>query len=374
MKNENTFTKKNTLAIKGLAIFFLIAYHCLSSEDRLFGTTVDFYPLSQATAMRIFLCMETCVGLFAFLSIYGMTLSVKKQYKSFEFTSHEGMLFTVKRYIHLVLTFLLPYFFCAGITLYQGGWMSRYRNGFSANLINVLTDILCIGNLFGTGKLVETWWYLSLEVVFIIFLPVMLKIYKKYSWLTVLMFLLPGSFVVFQADERMIKYLLLFPIAICFADNHVLERLKNFQIIRPFWINKLFKLIILTCVTIVMYRIFDSAWGLEHFKFLLNGILPVLVIWWAYEFLIWIPGISHILEFFGKHSADIFYIHTFIRAMWLKDLTYSFTYAWQIWLFVLLVSLIISLFLDALRKVLHYRQFTGWVTEHIINLCNKIFC
>lgn len=366
---ENKFTKNNTLAIKGLAIFLLVAYHCLSSEQRLFGASINFWPLSQTTAMRIFLCMETCVGLFVFLSVYGMTLSVKKQYMNFEFTPHEGMVFTVKRYVHLVFTFLLPYIFCAGVTSYLG--MSRYRGGTYEKMIARLADILCVGNIFRIGKLIETWWYLSLEVVLIVFLPVMIKLYKKCGWLLVVMCLLPGSFVFLEGDERMIKYLLLFPLAICFADNHVLERLKAFCIVKSFWLNKILKFVILTVITLLTYKIFLAEWGLTHFKLLLNGILPILVIWWAYEFLICIPGISHVLEFFGKHSADIFYVHTFIRAMWLKKMTYSFEYAWQVWLFVLMVSLGISLFLDGIRKLTHYNQITGKFVKRIVSWCDR---
>ena len=79
METENKFTKENTLAVKGIAIFFLLTYHCLSSSERLHGAMVSFFPLSQDDAMLIARCMETCVGLFAFLSVYGLTLSVKKK-------------------------------------------------------------------------------------------------------------------------------------------------------------------------------------------------------------------------------------------------------------------------------------------------------
>ena len=73
--------------------------------------------------------------------------------------------------------------------------------------------------------LVSTWWYLSLEVLLIFFLPVALQIYRKYSWLIMMLFLLPGSFLI-EKHVHLTKYLFIVPLAICFADQQVFERLK----------------------------------------------------------------------------------------------------------------------------------------------------
>ena len=80
MKAESRFTKNNTLAVKGIAISFLLFYHCFSQASRMGGgASVDFTPLSREAAMMISRCMVQCVGLFAFLSVYGLTRSVKKK-------------------------------------------------------------------------------------------------------------------------------------------------------------------------------------------------------------------------------------------------------------------------------------------------------
>ena len=86
MNVKSRFTKNNTLAMKGIAISFLLFYHCFSKKSRMGGMYVDFAPLSRGTAMMISRCMVQCVGLFAFLSVYGLTRSVKKKYQSYEFS------------------------------------------------------------------------------------------------------------------------------------------------------------------------------------------------------------------------------------------------------------------------------------------------
>ena len=77
MEQTIKFTKKNTLAVKGIAISFLLCYHCFSQTARMGGAEVSFWPLPQNLAMLISLCMVHCVGMFAFLSVYGLTLSMK---------------------------------------------------------------------------------------------------------------------------------------------------------------------------------------------------------------------------------------------------------------------------------------------------------
>ena len=362
------FTKNDTLTVKGVAIFFLLCYHCFSSVDRLYGAAVSFWPLSQEAAMAISRCMIQCVGMFAFLSVYGLTLSLKKQYEDYEFTGKQATGFVVKRYLHLIFTFLIPYFFCFFVT--YGFGYHRYNNGTWANIFSMLTDIFCVGRLTGSRMLIPTWWYLSLEVILIVFLPFAVRFYKKYSWLTVLMVLVPGSFLI-EKHSPLTMYLFTVPLAVCFADQHVFERLKAYEIVGNKVLNKVLKFLLSTVPLLVMCGLFDSVWGIEHFEFLLNGLIPVFVIYWVYEFIVDIPGLHQCLEFIGKHSGDIFYTHTFVRGLWWTDITYSFGQAWQIFLFVLLVSLAISVFYDVLRKLLRFNQITGRFTGFVLNWIEK---
>ena len=96
MNVKSRFTKNNTLAMKGIAISFLLFYHCFSKKSRMGGMYVDFAPLSREAAMMISRCMVQCVGLFAFLSVYGLTRSVKKKYQSYEFSGREGTMFVLR--------------------------------------------------------------------------------------------------------------------------------------------------------------------------------------------------------------------------------------------------------------------------------------
>ena len=363
MENKYKFTKNNTLAVKGIAIFMLLGYHCFSSVERLYGANVNFAPFAQENVMEVCGWMRQCVGIFAFLSVYGLTLSLKKQYKNLEFSGKDATIFVVKRYLHLVFMFLIPYFLCFGVTYGLG--YHRYNNSFWENVISVIADILCVGRLFGTRLMIPTWWYLSLEVMLIVFLPLLIVFYKKFGWLSVGAILILGTrFLDMQSPMSM--YLFAAPLAVCFADQDVFARLKAWNPLRIAFLSKIFKIICSSVLMVILCMIIETDWGNKQFGFLLGGIIPAVIIYWAYEFVIEIPVIKQILEFIGKYSGLIYYIHTFIRGMWLTDVTYSFPYAWQILLFVLGVSIAIAIAIELVRKLLHLPQLsgmiTGWVT------------
>lgn len=369
MEELYKFTKKNTLAIKGIAITFLLLYHCFSQVSRLGGAEVSFWPLQQDTAIRICRAMVHCVGMFAFLSVYGLTLSMKSKYPEYDFDGHEATIFVLKRYVKLILTFLVPFFFCTGVTFITD--TSRYKDGFCANIVSVIMDFLGLGHLFGTQMLVNTWWYLSLEILLIVFMPVVLRIYKKYSWLIVLLFLLPGSFLI-EKNVHLTKYLFIVPFAVCFADQKVFERLKAYSPVKNRFAGKMLKFIFSTGILLVLLGIWNSEWGFERFEFALNGLIPTMIIYWAYEFLLDLPFLHQILEFLGKHSANVFYVHTFIRTLWLRDVTYSFGHAVLIWLFLMGSSILISIMLGIVKKWIHYDCFADCVMKYIIGWAEKV--
>lgn len=368
MEKKVKFTRADTAVVKGIAIMFLITYHSFSLKSRLYGFPVSFWPLSEATAMAISRVMVQCVGIFAFLSVYGLTLSMKAQYHTYEFSGHEATLFVLKRYVKLVLSFTLPFVFCMGITYLTH--TSRYGDGFFEDIINALLDFLGVSHIFGTQMQINTWWYLSLEVLLIFFMPFLVRFYKRYGWMIVFMSLLVGSFML-EKHVHLTKYLFVAPLAVCFADQEVLERLKAFRIVQNGFLNKVLKFVLSTGALYILCRLFNTSWGTEHFEFALNGMIPAVFVYWAYEFVTGIPGIHQILGFLGKHSANIFYIHTFIRAVWLKDVAYSLKHAAVIWLFILGVSLAISMFLDIVRKLIRFDRFSAWISNSIINWADR---
>lgn len=186
----------------------------------------------------------------------------------------------------------------------------------------------------------------------------------------VIMFLLLGSFML-EKRVHLTKYFLVVPIAVCFADQNILERLKAFSPVKNKIMGKILKFVFLTAAILAMMKVYDTRWGMEHFEFALNGVIPVALIWWLYEFVIELPIIKPILEFLGKHSADIFYTHTFVRSLWMTEIVYSFRHAAVIFLFLLAVSLGISFVLDFIRKHLYYNRMTAVLSDRLLGWADQ---
>ena len=64
--------------------------------------------------------------------------------------------------------------------------------------------------------------------------------------------------------------------------------------------------------------------------------------------------VSKVLEFFGRHSMNIFLFHTFIFYMWFKDIIYITRNPLIIFLELLSVCLRISVILESIKKIIRF--------------------
>lgn len=370
------FSKKDTAVVKGVAIMFLLAYHCFSSVERFNGCEVNFYPLSQKAAMYICETMNICVGMFAFLSSYGLTKTIKLKNPALNMNADESVSFVTKRAVSLLGSFFLPYILCTASTLLFSGH-NPYGEGVSF-VCNAFVDMLGLAGLLRTPMMIGTWWYMSFALVIIFLMPFSVQMYKKYGILLLIPFgVLPVLFVPeFRSSgelTNMTRWLLTIPLGIIFADADLLEKLKAYRISKNKIVNKIIKFAVLTAILYILIRLRTSSWGKEKFYYYISSILPVFVVYYLYEFITDIPIVSTVTGFLGKHSSNIFFMHTFIRGVWFPVFTYSFKYAALIYLFMLGASLLLSFAVEWLKKLLHWNNAVKIVAERLTKFVGKIF-
>lgn len=368
MERNFQFTKNHTLAAKGIAILFLVCYHCFSSEKRFYGAEVSFAPLSLEMGIAISKGMAICVGLFVFLSVYGMTRSMAARFENYEFTPEQGGLYVIRRYISVIAMFFIPFLFCQLVTALKG--FHRYGVGIAERIGNFFLDMLGFSDIFGTKMLVDTWWYMSLLVMITVFMPVLIRAYKNYSWLFVVMFLVFCQVFV-DLDTNMTRWLFVVPVAIVTADQNILERLREWQWVDNPVANKTLKFLVSTLVVAGLFLLRSSGWGMSYGRFVISGILPLVFIYWGYEFIFELPIIGTILRFLGHHSADIFFVHNCIRGIWYKDQVYSLSHAVLIFLVVMGGSLILSMLFDVIRRLVDYNSLIKKITNKVLTWAEK---
>ena len=156
-----------------------------------------------------------------------------------------------------------------------------------------------------------------------------------------------------------------------FAQHNVFVRFATYQPMRNktiwrvicflFW-GALLVGIYLLCSRTERYQ----AWELHY------AIAPVIAIIFCKQYIIRIPVVDQILQFFGKHALNIFLVHTFIRYTFFQDFTYSFKHFALICLVLFGISLGISIVIEGLKKLLHFDRFTRFLCQKAQSAVEKI--
>ena len=182
------FSVKDTTRVKGVAILFLYAYHCFSQTKRLAGYPVEFYPFSKEFVMCVSDAMNICVGMFTFLSVYGLTVSYKKLNENLEISKKQYTESIIKRYTKLMMNFWVVFFI---FQILHPFFSNEYEYGNSKMDIvaNFLTDMFGFTYILSTPRLCGAWWYMGLAVFVICIMPFCLNLYKKYGVLMIVPFL-----------------------------------------------------------------------------------------------------------------------------------------------------------------------------------------
>ncbi len=372
----DVFSKKDTLTVKGVAIIFLVFYHCFSSVDRLCGYNVDFGLLSQKNAMYIFESMNICVGMFAFLSSYGLTRGIIQKYKSFDLNKNDISVFLVKRTVSLLGSFFIPYIICVVPTLLLTSY-NPYGDGIGF-VLNLAADMFGIAGLIGSKMMIGTWWYMSFAFVIIFLVPFTIKLYKHFGiFCTVPFILVPillnQDFFSAGGLQNMTRWLLTIPLGVIMADLEIFERLKKCSVTHNKYVSKLIKFVVLTVLLAALVIFRRSDWCKSYFYYFISSLLPVFFIYWLYEFICGVPVINHILGFLGKHSSNIFFIHTFVRLVWFKDAAYSIGNCLAIFGFVFGISLVLSFFVFFLQWFIRWNKFTKFLSDRLSKFQGRLY-
>ncbi|MFP3153705.1 acyltransferase [Lachnospiraceae bacterium ZAX-1] len=362
MKNVNwNFSKDDTLAMKGIAIMVMLYHHCFLDKDRFAGFEISFWPLPENIAIGISAFFKICVGMFVFLSAYGMTISLKNKYEHYNFNKNDIEKSIFNRYFSLMSGFIFN-FLTAVLLCYtfRRELVQIYQDGLKG-VFTFFMDMFGVAYMLKLDTLIGTWWYMGVAIIMIFLLPILLKLYKKYGYgAIVLSLLLPR--MMNWGVTNLTRYLLCIMMGIWFADENNLMKIKNSKLCNHIYLNKCLKLIIEMAVMVIclLFRRMDIAKG---YMDIFDSVIPVAMICFCNEFIIGIPFLRKILIYFGVHSMNIFMLHTLIRVKLLRHHIYSFKSAWLVVLVLLLESLALSMIVECLKKVTRYNKLVDSIRD-----------
>ncbi|MDO4803443.1 MAG: acyltransferase [Lachnospiraceae bacterium] len=362
----DVFKKDDSQALKGIAIWLMVFHHCFRAKDLFEKYTISFFPFSEGVVIHLALMGKMCVAIFAFISGYGLFLSYGKKKTT-------ATRWAASRYVKTFSGFWFIYVILAIANIIVKNRFAKmyFGEGIWVGIASVLLDFTGLAKLYGTGKtLIGTWWYMSAAIVFILLMPLLYKSIKGKPWLVLVssIFFLRVILVrveagTFTGNNSIYAFIPAFLSGTLFARKDLFNKWANIGSRGGLKAVKCLAEFLVLCV----FGLFYNRLPLQTFWDFRFCIVPVAFIMFCVEFIIPIRHIHEILVFFGKHSMNIFLVHTFIRAGYLNRFTYSWKHFALVVIMLFMVSLVISITLEFGKKIIKYNSFMDGICIRIEN-------
>lgn len=362
------FTKEHTMQMKGIAIIILLFHHCFLNAQRWatvpyekLATTkgwgyypISFAPFSSHTIQYLASFSKICVAMFVFMTGYGMWVSYESQKKKTTMSNY-----IKKRMVTLMTGFLIIFVVTEVLAIPTGRFIEVYGHDFRS-VVYMIIDALGLAKLLGTPLFCLTWWYMSLAIVLIMIFPFVHSIMEKYQWVVVVASIIVPRACGFGQSTDLFRYLLAYTLGMYFAQHDLLARIKE-KFMEQNVAGKLLSLIVSLIGLAVIIKCRQNAWiGWKYLDFW-DGFAAMYVIVLSYIYILNGKWIVKGLGFLGKHSMNIFLIHSFYRDVFFHEFTYSFYYAWLDYIVLMAISLVTSIVLEWFKKLIRYEKFIEWV-------------
>lgn len=342
------FSKKHSTITKGILILLMLAHHVFS-PDMMSLYQVRTLIKNPVLVTQIITFFKICVAGFSFLTAFGITRTLKSKNPQ---TAADGISTVARRLLKLESVVIIIYI---AAVLYKQFVMRESIGLFYAEtdmdpahiLLSMCIDGLGLATYMGIVPLNVTWWYLSYAILLITVMPFVYRAYEKFRYL-----MLPAACMLSLAIPNMrVEFWCYLPtvfLGCAFASEDWFEKLRDWHSG-----NKIIKTgKFAACLFLLYLSYLLSKYTSLEFSYLLVFVIPYMV----YEFIAFIPVLNLCLEFLGKHSANIFLIHTFIYYYFYPDFIYSFGSTWTILPVLLLLSLGLSVLIELFKKYTGYNR------------------
>lgn len=336
---QKTFTKEHTNIAKGFAIILLLMYHLFGSEYELIALNVNYAPFSLETFLRMSGFGNVCVSIFVFLTAYGISKGIFEQ-KDLGIKEAYGQ--ACKRFFKLMLNFVILYI---SVNIFMAPYfnLKLLYGGGRQGILQLITDALGMHMFFETTTMNISWWYMEVAYILIFLIPFMTFMTKRLGNIMIpIMFFLP---YVLDFNYDIERYLLVATVGICAARGAWIDKVMEWKAhIVWKWLIGIAGLFV--CVLLRQNYLVQEKYLAEA-----DAVISLFVVCMTTVVIGSIPGIRKAFSFIGRHSMNIYLVHTFFyMSIWRYE-TYQFKYAILILLFLLAATLGYSMVLEGLKKL-----------------------
>lgn len=356
-------TKRESNIFKCLAIMLMLAHHLFMYADQPDFPALVYGPIfSTPERLAAFgqLC-KLCVAIFVFISAYGTAMSCKGSAMDDDRALARK---STERLIKLLVSFQFVYILAFALCPLGGkSWFTLYSPSRLENLFFALCDFMGLSYVLQTPSYNSAWWYMSLAITLVLLLPWLIKLCRHSG----AFILLPALLLVrwLNVDFVLMRYTLIVLLGIVLAQYSSFERIKTFYFQSGPVMKAgllLFCLGVLGAVSVLWLRAGDNL--LDIYEALLC--LPLCLL--CLLTLARIPLLGSAAEFIGRHSMNMFFVHAFIYQNWFYSFTYSLKYPALIFLFLLLSSLLASVLIEQLKKLLRINRLAERISSALVSV------
>lgn len=340
---------------KGIGIIMMYIHHLFYSSDIYGKYSLNFNPLSINQTLWLSNYSKVCVALFVFVTAYGIT----KQYSLNNIKSKNDIITnTVKRYLSILMNYWFIFIIAIIVFYTKSNQLSVYGEKGLLRIFYLAIDFMGFANIMSTPTFNATWWYMSLLIFMVFIIPIFITFQRKFGnvFLIFLSVLVTLNMSI-DLSSPLGWYIFSIVLGIATASSNFYEKIIKFMSVRS--INN-FLILTLSVLLFTILSKFRQSYG---YLWLVDALISLLICQILNTLIVKIKFISHPLEFIGKNSMNMFLTHTFVYYYYFRDLTYSLKNSSLTVIFLLIITLLISVSIDKFKNITKYDKLIILLTR-----------
>lgn len=355
--------KRESIIAKGLAVAMMLFHHLFLNEQEIIshGGNLTLLFLNQDQLITIAQSFKVCVSVFVLISGYGICLKLR-HINGGGYGPHVTF-----RIIKLLLNYQMIYIIFLLIGLLYPVHNATTVYGSFWNLqswILLIIDFFGLATAFQTPTLNATWWYMSVAILLTAIAPIVYEFGKKFGYRIVVSVSLIGPMLMGLMSTNACRYLFAFCIGMSLAESGLIDRYKSWKAKSGGPDRYLPILLTFLMIVFLLYARQIVVWC-DPLAVVAEAVCAVLICVLATE----LPSvISTPIFILGKHSMNIFLLHTYIFGYYWSQLIYIWNYPALIFIALLVLSLAFSWAIEKYKTFIRFDRLVEIVSSRVTAL------
>lgn len=338
--------KQDTQCLKGLGILYMLIFHVFSQGGHMGGMK---YLFANENILNTFsMGCQLCVSVFVFVSAYGTAMQYREKNidDAVKITKYTG-----NRYIKLMMEYWFVYILAFLFAIYKHQIELVYGIG---NWNYIFIDFMGMYMKHSTPTLNESWWFMSMAVTLVFILPVFILIQQKIGFIVSA---LMGWAAYYSFNLGLADYFYVVILGVGLAQCDIMAKILIHAEHLHSWKKGIS---VLVCLTGMLFIPFFRNTVIQEFVYSNPVHMFCLCVLTCIFIRTCFMG-KKILLFLGRHATNLWLIHVFIYSKYYSDLVYRWKYHVIILGVLLCLSLLVSVFIEYIKKIVHYKELSNWL-------------